>query len=106
MIGPMRIQMPPAPVGPPELVLARQLFQAFADDFLAGAVGTHAARNVDADRQFLGLVERIEKIDPSPAAVAIGDAGDAVGVVQGEQLFRRLRAAIAGGWPSGAPARP
>src|SRR5947207_83597 len=77
--------------GAAELVLAGQVFQAF-DDLLAGAVRVEAAGHVDADRQLL-ILEQVEVQVQRPAVgVAVGDAGEAVGVVEVEEFLDRLAA--------------
>ena len=62
LIGPMRIQTPPTPVGPPRLVLAGQVVEP-AGDLLAAADGLNAAGDVDADRQLAVLVQVVVEVE-------------------------------------------
>src|SRR5262249_53533525 len=77
------------PGGPAAPVLARQLVEA-AHHFLARAVGVEFPRDVDAHRQLALLAQRQVQVKRVGAGVSVADAGQALGVVQREQLLHRV----------------
>src|SRR5947208_538093 len=67
-------------------ILARQTFQP-ADEFFTRAGRAEAAGDIDAESQLLALTQRQVKVQRVAAGVAVGDARQALGVVEGEELL-------------------